>query len=165
MKKNIKKKEYIVSPNDFDDDGKLKPSLFLYLCCAYLCKALFIIIFGVFSRGVDTGGLIESVYSVKSVFYFHLVIGVGTLLFLALLLQRKNLINKDKGVTTNNIYTFLIKYSLVALLLVDVFPLFYEQVLFKSINVLVFGVVVFINVFLLFNYIFSPKEQMFRKEL
>jgi len=94
-----------------------------------------------------------------------LVIGVGTLLFLALLLQRKNLINKDKGVTTNNIYTFLIKYSLVALLLVDVFPLFYEQVLFKSINVLVFGVVVFINVFLLFNYIFSPKEQMFRKEL
>ncbi|MEY8213172.1 MAG: DUF2919 family protein, partial [Colwellia sp.] len=50
-----------ISPNDFDDQGNLKPSVLTYLCFTYLCKALVITIMALTSLGHETQDIISVV--------------------------------------------------------------------------------------------------------
>lgn len=148
------------NPNHFYQNGRVKPSLLLYIILAYLAKAWLVVTGAIFIRGSATDAIINNLYPNHSIFIFHLATGVLPAVVFWLVSTQSEKAEKPRLQT-------LLRFSLYLLpilLIIDLVPVwFYIKNAFRP-NFLLTGTVFFINFVLLFNLVFSPREKMYREQ-
>lgn len=148
-----------LTPNDFDEDGKLKPSLLITFSFIYCCKALFIVAFSIFTLGKSTDALIATIYNDTRTFVFHLVTGFLSLPVLYVFYQRKSFKEKSKKLVSKIILT-----GLPILIFLDFTYLIYDYFTVNSLHSILLTTFLFVDFYLFTNILFSPREKSFRAE-
>ena len=148
-----------ISPNDFDDQGNLKPSVLTYLCFTYLCKALVITIMALTSLGHETQDIISVVYSVPNTYYFDITVGLITLIVIYIFSKRNSFTKSELKIITK----YIIKFAIPSLLFLDLSYLILEAVQTKLILSFT-GIQSFFTCCLFFIYVFSSREKIFRSQ-
>ncbi|MEY8212949.1 MAG: DUF2919 family protein [Colwellia sp.] len=158
-KNSIKQIKNRLSPSDFDDQGNLKPSIFTYLCFAYLCKALIITLMALTSLGHETNAIISVVYSAPITYYFDITVGLMTLIAIFIFSKRNSFTKNGLKILTK----YIVKFIIPSLLLIDLSYLIVETVQTR----LVFSVTVMQSLFvcyLFLTYVLSSREKVFRTQ-
>jgi len=150
-----------LTPNDFDDEGKLTPSTFIYVCFIYLGKAFLILIIGLASMAHETKDIISILYPVHESYFFDLVIGSITLLVFVIFSRRKYLTGSS-GLT--KIVSLVVKFGIPILLILKIGYELYSYFSSQYSHSLI-SLDLSLSVFLLLNYITSTREQLFRTEV
>lgn len=148
-----------LTPDHFFENERLKPSQHLYFIVAYLAKAWLVLVGATFIRGSATESIIDSLYSEKFVYFFHLAIGFLALIIAFIIASKSEKVAGGKGL-------YLLKFSLASipfLLLVDLYPVWHYIDLGFRPNYYYSTGFICLNLFLVYS-LFSPREKMFRKQ-